>query len=97
MKDTLAIRQDTAHSTPPVFHPTDCKLSTMNAVHVLSCIASFWHHHQNPANLTLYRSFCFKRLSMIYFRFSLFSVTGQFSSTAVAETLNPSCPQAQRT
>src|SRR6218665_2339187 len=71
MKDTLAIRQDTAHSTPPVFHPTDCKLSTMNAVHVLSCIASFWHHHQNPANLTLYRSFCFKRLSMIYFRFSL--------------------------
>src|SRR6218665_2421900 len=45
---------------------------------VLNCVASFWHHHQNPANLTLYRPFCFKSLSMIYFRFSLFSVTGQF-------------------
>src|SRR6218665_2318779 len=31
-KKIADIRQDTAHSTPPVFHPTDCKLSTMNAV-----------------------------------------------------------------
>src|SRR6218665_1096238 len=31
-KKIADIRQDTAHLTPPVFHATDCKLSTMNAV-----------------------------------------------------------------
>src|SRR6218665_2593212 len=31
-KKIADIRQDTSHSTPPVFHPTDCKLSTMNDV-----------------------------------------------------------------
>src|SRR6218665_539749 len=31
-KKIADIHQDTVHSTPLVFHPTDCKLSTMNAV-----------------------------------------------------------------
>src|SRR6218665_4049201 len=32
MKKIADIRRDTAHSIPPVFHPTECKLSTLNAV-----------------------------------------------------------------
>src|SRR6218665_2452633 len=80
------ICQDTALSTPPVFHPTDCKLTTMNPVtsaelrHIIlaSPPKSFWHHQENFENLTLYRPFCYKSLSMIDFCFSLFAVTGQF-------------------
>src|SRR6218665_2274364 len=70
---------NSADSTTPVYHHTDCKSTSVTLTYAelsLVIISSFSPLHQSPVNLYRSRSFCSRSFSTCYFRFSPSSATG---------------------